>query len=1192
MWTQTGIIFVILCIKSKQSLRTELVRDERSSGDSELLIVYNKLATLSRIVNAIALQSSSIQKTVKIREVITELLQANTESFAIVTKNDLSKFRPELEDLETRLKSIASDYPNGKSTFDDINKIMPMLNKATNFNRFKKGIGSHVQTFLDHINDIHFKNNFIACDSTVVENAKKYYDLSDKKDIVSLYTNEDKQTVKTLKDNSDKLKMCMQNFKNYGRKVREPFDDEYETIGDILLMRQNIDKINNASELENLGNYVNTLMSMATKLESSMKQEKITTVGKMLKRGIQHLKTIAETKNGPAHSLTAGFLEVDDLIKVSADLKSDWFKKEISRGKSTEELEKSLHGFFEFGERMVKLRERWKNFQAEFSASSDELEITAKMLIVVEDRSQHIDVDALHSLNNTVSSCYANVTLEPGNRNFTNFDIEKLVFEKMNTLVHDVQNWVDKVVLTIDPDVINHFLDDLNSHTFSTKDVSEMVQEVAQLHGYKVFRNFISMFDGLEKLQKEFGDVFNTGKADNAKEEFEKVFKNLGTSNYMNFSSCLKDGKFATHSINEAMKYVAPALDTNHFEGTKKLFKQFLEMRKYLTGVEKHIKEIGQNIKPSEDNPVLKFQKSKEVSVSFSRGVSMIHEMAKAYEKKEQLLKSTKYNPVVSNIIRTNNSNDFVRTFWKNPAEKITKLLKDLTTLNEFAATVKDAEIEKMKQIFLKAKKVEGFPEVFGSVYNQLKLIQYSDGEKFGNLENAKELSDLDLDFSSHRGYFPAASLSVGNIRTYFDDIFDLVDKPRKKRTVNAFGLVFGISIAIFIVVAIIGIVGYGLTASGRERYRKLYFYYFPKPKEFAKRWRYSLFMDRVDGKNALLEGVREIHKEHVLKAVKRGVYINVYANFPPELGNTALHLATKRAYPEIVDILIRYGADRTLLNAQNKTPEQMIPSDYRENQKEKIARFEQVEKIYKKYRKKKFRLHVPDLFPNTSFHIYIDGRTDDELTNAFTDKFQAISSDGFLPTTTHCIVKTDKEGLLETDDLKILLWIFSGVIIVKDSWMTECLKNEDLINHDADFLVEKVKYKGVVYDTVTQWTTAMAKGAMPYLYGFYVAVVVPGYENIALLSNIVMMHGGVMLDKFPDKEEYNIGSRPYLHVNTSPLFVIHDGTVNLDHYKNDPDKMYTLFTEQEFIMFMLKRDVHVNPNPNPPPVAINGLID
>ena len=116
--------------------------------------------------------------------------------------------------------------------------------------------------------------------------------------------------------------------------------------------------------------------------------------------------------------------------------------------------------------------------------------------------------------------------------------------------------------------------------------------------------------------------------------------------------------------------------------------------------------------------------------------------------------------------------------------------------------------------------------------------------------------------------------------------------------------------------------------------------------------------MDRTDGKNSLLDAVREIHEVNVLKAVKRGVYINAYnckcfpnqschflllSDISPELGNTALHIATKRAYPKIVDILIRHGADRTLLNAQNKTPEQLIPQNYRETQTLKIKRFEEV---------------------------------------------------------------------------------------------------------------------------------------------------------------------------------------------------------------------------------------------------------
>lgn len=83
--------------------------------------------------------------------------------------------------------------------------------------------------------------------------------------------------------------------------------------------------------------------------------------------------------------------------------------------------------------------------------------------------------------------------------------------------------------------------------------------------------------------------------------------------------------------------------------------------------------------------------------------------------------------------------------------------------------------------------------------------------------------------------------------------------------------------------------------------------------------------------------------------------------------------------------------------------------------------------------------------------------------------------------------------------------------------------------------------------------------------------------------------HGGVVMDTFPGKELFNVGSRPYHHANLGPLFLIHDGTVcirtvfllkkvsfqiNLNVYQSDPDKMYTLFTEAEFIKFMLERNI------------------
>ncbi|CAO4366469.1 unnamed protein product [Caenorhabditis nigoni] len=181
------------------------------------------------------------------------------------------------------------------------------------------------------------------------------------------------------------------------------------------------------------------------------------------------------------------------------------------------------------------------------------------------------------------------------------------------------------------------------------------------------------------------------------------------------------------------------------------------------------------------------------------------------------------------------------------------------------------------------------------------------------------------------------------------------------------------------------------------------------------------------------------------------------------------------------------------------------------------------------------------------------------------------------------------ENGILETDNLSLLFWMFHGCIIVKEKWMTDCLGNEELIEQDYNYLVEKVKYNGKVFDTVIQWSQARAKTELPYLYGAQVAVVMKECPNLLLLSTLVNTHGGTMLNEFPVRKKYTPGSHPYCHMHLGPLFIIHDGSYDLKIYQND--KMFTLFTETEFIEFMLKRDIHKDINENPVNFGIGGAL-
>ena len=149
-----------------------------------------------------------------------------------------------------------------------------------------------------------------------------------------------------------------------------------------------------------------------------------------------------------------------------------------------------------------------------------------------------------------------------------------------------------------------------------------------------------------------------------------------------------------------------------------------------------------------------------------------------------------------------------------------------------------------------------------------------------------------------------------------------------------------------------------------------------------------------------------------------------------------------------------------------------------------------------------------PQVFPSSSFHIYMDDSTDVKLCNSFIDKFPGIVSsimfffkihvhrqsfqttDEITSNMTHCVVKVDSNWVFETDRLDLLQKVFHGEIIVKEQWMTDCLNYEKLIEQDYKYLVEEIKFNGVVYKSVLLWTEAMAKGTMPYLVGACVVFV------------------------------------------------------------------------------------------------------
>ncbi|EGT60055.1 hypothetical protein CAEBREN_30769, partial [Caenorhabditis brenneri] len=516
---------------------------------------------------------------------------------------------------------------------------------------------------------------------------------------------------------------------------------------------------------------------------------------------------------------------------------------------------------------------------------------------------------------------------------------------------------------------------------------------------------------------------------------------------------------------------------------------------------------------------------------------------------REELLKIEEFHEEMKSDMKREGLNGFL-----DPSYKIKSLLNQADKVDsDSKKLLKTGDLKKMARIFEEVSAITGIVQ---DKHHLTHLIhEYGEeGKNEFEVKQLKLLQSTPLNFALYTSRLKDGENAVINIIEYFDQVFGRV-KKRETRVIYASPLfIVGLCMGTGFLLVIGGLMIYGCTANGRAKYQNLYLYYFGKQADFEKRWRYSSFADEQDGKNTLLDAVREVNKTNLIAAVKKGAYINAFNSglflllklqiliLIADFGNTALHAATKGPYPELVEILIRHGADRSLLNVKNRIPEQMIPTKYEGLSPDKVEKYDKIKNIFKKYQKKKFKKSVPLKFPSTSFHIFIEDRTNNELTNRFNDAFESITSIEVSPTTTHLVVKTNPDGILETDRLDLLFWIFYGAIIVKESWMSDCLEDMRLINKDYNYLVEKVKYKGIIYNTVLQWSNAMAKSEIPYLYGVYVAVVMNEYANMQPLTSLVLCQGGIFLDEFPVKKNYRVGSRPYLHANLGPLFIIHDG--------------------------------------------------
>ncbi|EGT30952.1 hypothetical protein CAEBREN_02922 [Caenorhabditis brenneri] len=1202
------ILFLILTSFSTTGVQI------KGPAQSDLMQVSENFRILSRVTNAIHLHFIATQTDVKLHEIISEVMRISTEDFIGVigfeashTKAKISRMQkanqkylevPQDVKLEHSDISMAVHALNlWLSFFDQTEILEDVKNKNDTKITNKITYGGLMQKFenVSHKNLVHFHSLF--------DDDPASYELPND------LNKKTQETVKKFVKQSQYIRDCMGNL----TELREELNSlevmkTYETkenerkvrklAGEFLIFYETSKGLP-----KTIGKLIENIDLTAEIWKPSKITKDISSEGLMqsLYGSVTSFKGFQNIYDEIELTHTAGFRNSKDLLQVFEDLKNPWFLKNVAKGASTKNLTQALGRYQSISEKIVSLDEEWKKMVEESTnLITPELQTAATTLKNITEFGTIVKKRKL-----VVNKTAENITNYFEDLQVSTNIAERLVeYDKgqrpLEDVVHQIRKAQQKISDLLSSPIYPKSEMELNSviQLFDVLGGLTCEDELAAKCIFITKRKLIT--NGARDLK--FFDLLK---------EFAELVKEINAlglipENTVTPKVSIKDvvdelklDEFAKKFKNDA-EYIRKVI--SFFDFLKEIMKFpgdkcIGELNTYLSNfenVQKRIFDLAKlDLKWSKQNQspsflILPMNNSKALNGNLGDSLQVLENIEKARQNRELLMPKQKFSDQALKLIEGEGLRD-----WIDPSITIMELLGKADNLSELAGEVKGKDLVGMAEIFEKAADIKGLigrqkqlNEVFNSLNHELK-----DSYETKYFDNARK---HDLDFARHHSQLTNVRVSIDSLRTYFDEVFGHTKKNQKikitKESVTierqipvSYTAIILIGVGFLLLFVTIAMVVYGVTEKGRTFYKNLYLYYFGKLEDFEKRWRYSLFMDTVDGKNSVLDAAREGNKSNLLRALKHGAYIDAYNKF----GNTALHMATKFAQPELVRLLITYGADRSLLNAKNLAPIQMIPRDYEKKFPDKAQAYGKIKKIYKKYDRKSFRCSVPRVFPTDSFKIYPDESTDVNLTNDFLDAFRAIVSDEATLQTTHVVYKTDKDGVLVTDSLDALYWIFHGAIIVKEQWMTDCLQNEKLILKDSDYLIEKVKYRGVVYDTVLGWSEAMAKATMPYLTGIFVTVVADNFRNLMPLSSIVSIQGGVFLNVFPYKQLFNRDSKPYLHANMGPLFLIHDGNQEMDMYRNDPDKMYTVFTEEEFMVFMLKREMQRDTRPNPPSVLI-----
>uniref|UniRef100_A0A1I7UKN1 C-type lectin domain-containing protein n=1 Tax=Caenorhabditis tropicalis TaxID=1561998 RepID=A0A1I7UKN1_9PELO len=912
---------------------------------SSLELLTADFEVLARITNAISLQAGFIQKTIPPREAILEMMEIIPEKYEEMTGIDIQEAIRRLKYLKESLmkSSPKSSYKALDDYMGDVLAIEEEVLDARNWTQEAEEMYSQLQGNLTQLKS-NPQDLFGKCqglDTGILQIIRYNRDQS-------LPAPDKLQIYRNFIGNISSLETCVEALSDYGTQ-----------LGNMPILNLPLEKLfSDYLELsEALGklNGIRDQISKDVQATSAIWSANFTgDYGDRMTKAVLAHGTNAELAERPHPTYTAAFR--GDLEKVNEDLGSRWFSKYFLKGADLKNLKKGLQGFWDMAKGFGEVEKIWRPMFSEAAENNEypKLRNASFILFYIEKYSniyEHPEIPPtkcqLTTDSGDILQKYQDQESGP----------KEVVRGLMSLSFHVKEGYVMKNTTKYHW-CLDKAWDAVRKYSYQNEQhVDWLVERMrdkfwgcSEMELDTFLEHFETLREKQERVVKALEAMVTVGGGISVGEVIQKI----GAEKTI---QCLRSENFEISKMIEILDVLSMLeyFKVENFDFTLGYLERINQIKKAVLNLEKVIEDH----RSMPNNPVLRLSNSKLHAENLAMCVWALKTLINVRKNRQKLLAV---------------GQNFGREITE-PMEKVGVIGDYLEPFVYVDQLVKQAdEIEKRAKELV-GSDVETMTRIFVDVANLISSEHYSDDPDFDKDMIAKwqTLVDNDLDFSYYSTPLKRGPSAVVAIEDYFDRIFGRKADGNTKTVVVREGSwlsVILISIGFILLVFILILVIYGFTKNGREKYEDWYIFYFGKPHHFEKRWRYSAFTDVEDGKNALHDALREINDVNLKKQLRKGAYIKAYNKF----GNTALHVATKAGHPELVEMLIRHGADRRLLNVKNRTPEQCIPSEIAP---EDVENYRRIEEIYRKYQKKQFRIRVPPRFPPSSFHIFVDETVD-----------------------------------------------------------------------------------------------------------------------------------------------------------------------------------------------------------------------